>query len=66
MEGINYNGCKVATFLCNLNECENIEGYEKAANNFLAKHNIINVIPTVSNNLLVVNIFYKDSEVKNG
>lgn len=78
MEGINYNGCKVATFICNTDECEDIEEYEKAVNEFLTKSNIyiVNVIPTVSNYLLVMNIFYRENrhntgvipilEVKNG
>lgn len=66
MEGINYNGCKVITFICDLEDCRNIEGYEKAVNDFLTNHNIVNVIPITSNYLLVMNIFYKDSEVKNG
>lgn len=64
MERINYNGCKLEVI--NTKMCGGIEEYEKAVNDFLANHDIVNVIPTQSDYMHSINIFYRDSEVKNG
>ena len=64
MEGINYNGCKVVVF--NSQWVHSVEPYAEAINDFLANHNIVNVIPAQSDTRHSVHIFYRDSEVKNG
>lgn len=64
MEGINYSNCKLEVI--NTKMCGGIEEYEKSVNDFLANHDIVNVIPTQSDYMHSIHIFYKEREVKNG
>lgn len=53
-----YNGCKIK--ILNTKICGGIEEYEKAVNDFLSQHNIINAIPTQSDYMHSITIFYKE------
>lgn len=50
--------CKVKVFNTKLND--GIEGYENAVNAFMEKHHIVKVVPTQSDYMHSMHIFYKD------
>lgn len=53
-----YTGCKIKIF--NTKMCGGIEEYEEAVNDFLSQHNIINAIPTQSDYMHSITIFYEE------